>query len=56
MKLERKAHDAIPEFRLEEAVGCLREALYGVLDPGRVEELRRKLAAFPEAGRSQGEA
>ena len=25
--LERKAHDAIPEFRLEEAVGCLREAL-----------------------------
>ena len=26
-QLERKAHDAIPEFRLDEAVGCLREAL-----------------------------
>jgi len=26
-QLERKAHDAIPEFRLEEAVACLREAL-----------------------------
>jgi hypothetical protein len=25
--LERKAHDAIAEFRLEEAVGCLREVL-----------------------------
>jgi hypothetical protein len=26
-QLEREAHDAIPEFRLEEAVGRLREAL-----------------------------
>jgi len=128
-QLERKAHDAIPEFRLEEAVGCLREALavreanqgkahpdliwtlslwiyalgrkhrpesaleaarlgerrlalrrtalasapdelahslreliglytfeYDVLDTGRVEELRRELAAFPEAGGAQREA
>jgi hypothetical protein len=26
-QLEQKAHDATPEYRLEEAVGCLREAL-----------------------------
>jgi len=128
-QLERKAHDAIPEFRLEEAVGCLREALaireayegkahpdliwtlslwiyalgrkhraesaleaarlgerrlalrrtalasatdelahslreliglytfeYDVLDTGRVEELRRELAALPAAGGAQREA
>jgi hypothetical protein len=127
--LERKAHDAIPEFRLEEAVGRLREALaireayqgeahpdliwtlslwiyalgrkhrpesaleaarlgerclalqrtalagapdelahslrkliglytfeYDVLDTGRVDELRRELAAFPEVGGAQQEA
>jgi hypothetical protein len=128
-QLERKAHDATSEFRLEEAVACLREALaireakqgkahpdliwtlslwiyalgrkhrpesaleaarlgerrlalrrtalasapdelahslreliglytfeYDVLNPGRVDELRRELAAFPEAGAAQGEA
>ena len=128
-QLERKAHQAIPEFRLDEAVGCLREALamreayqgqahpdliwtlslwiyalgrehrpesaleaarlgerrlalrrtalasapdelahslreliglytfeYDVLDTGRVEELRRELATFPEAGGAQREA
>jgi hypothetical protein len=128
-QLERKAHDAIPEFRLEEAIGCLREALaireayqgkahpdliwtlslwiyalgrkhrpesaleaahlgerwlalrrmalagapdelahslqaliglytfeYDVLDTGRVDELRRELATFPEAGGAHREA
>ena len=128
-RLERKAHEAIPEFRLEEAVGLLGEALaireanqgethwdliwtlslwiyalgrmhrpegaleaarlgerrlalrrtalagapdelkhslrelidlytfeYDVLDTGRVEELRRELAAFREAGGAQREA
>jgi hypothetical protein len=128
-QLERKAHDEILEYRLEEAVGRLREALairaayqgeahpdliwtlslwiyalgrkhqpesaleaarlgerrlalrrtalagapdelahslreliglytfeYDVLDTGRVEELRRELAAFPEAGGAQPEA
>ena len=128
-QLERKAHYAIPEFRVEEAVGCLREALAiretcqgkahpdliwtvslwiyalgrkhrpesaleaahlgerrlalrrtalasapdelahslqeliglytfenDVLDTGRVEELRRELAALPAAGGAQREA
>ena len=128
-QLEREAHDAIPEYRLEEAVERLREALaireayqgeahpdliwtlslwiyalrrkhrpesaleaarlgerrlalrrkalagapdelahslrelidvytfeYDVLDTARVDELRRELAAFPEAGGAQREA
>jgi len=128
-QLEREAHDAIPEFRLEEAVGRLREARaireayqgeahpdliwtlslwiyalgrkhrpesaleatglgerrlalrrtalagapdelahslrelidlytfeYEVLDTGRVDELRRELAAFSEAGGPKPEA
>jgi hypothetical protein len=58
LALRRTALASTPD----ELADSLRELIglytfeYDVLDTGRVEELRRELAAFPEAGGAQREA